>query len=204
MIQTGNVGEGVFKDRAAKARYISQTTFKRLRCTEIYEGDCLISRLPDPVGRSCILPKTGERMITAVDCTIVRFNPRKLLPAFFNFYSQSDDYLTKVAKQCTGTTRSRVSRSNLALTTIPVPTLPEQQRIVGVLAEAFDGISKAQSSAEKNLQNARAVFESHLESVFTRRGKGWSQTTLGAEIDFSLDSRSKADNTRMPIRIFAS
>src|ERR1017187_6267584 len=40
LIQTGNVGEGVFKDRAEKARYISEATFTRLRCTEIFEGDC--------------------------------------------------------------------------------------------------------------------------------------------------------------------
>jgi type I restriction enzyme S subunit len=173
LIQTGNVGEGVFKDRAEKARYISDATFKRLRCTEIVEGDCLVSRLPDPVGRSCILPDTGERMITAVDCTILRFNPKQLLPTFFNLYSQSDDYITTVAKECTGTTRNRISRSNLGLTPIPVPPLAEQQRIVGLLDEAFEGIATAKANAEKNLQNARALFESHLQSVFTQRGPGW-------------------------------
>ena len=191
LIQTGNVGEGVFKDRAEKARYISEATFTRLRCTEIFEGDCLISRLPDPVGRSCILPETGERMITAVDCTIVRFNPKQLLPAFFNHYSQSDDYLSTVAKECTGTTRTRISRSNLALTPVPVPPLPEQQRIVGILDEAFEGIATAKANAEKNLQNARAIFESHLHSVFTHRGKGWvvrkvaeiAQHSLGKMLD---------------------
>ena len=103
LIQTGNVGQGVFKDRGEKARYISKATFKRLCCTEIFEGDCLISRLPDPVGRSCILPDTGERMITAVDCTIVRFNSKQLLPAYFNFYSQSLDYLQAVESATTGT-----------------------------------------------------------------------------------------------------
>ena len=178
LIQTGNVGEGVFKDRAEKARYISEATFKRLRCTEIVEGDCLVSRLPDPVGRSCILPDTGERMITAVDCTILRFNPKQLLPTFFNLYSQSDDYLTTVAKECTGTTRNRISRSNLGLTPIPVPPLAEQQRIVGLLDEAFEGLATAKANAEKNLQNARALFESHLQSVFTQRGPGWVETTL--------------------------
>jgi type I restriction enzyme S subunit len=178
LIQTGNVGEGVFKDRAAKARYISEATFKRLRCTEIFEGDCLISRLPDPVGRSCILPETGERMITAVDCTIVRFDQKRLLPAFFNHYSQSDDYLRVVAKECTGTTRNRISRSNLALTPIPVPPLPEQQRIADILDEAFAGLTTAKANAEKNLQNARALFESHLQSVFTQRGKGWVEKRL--------------------------
>ncbi len=179
LIQTGNVGEGVFKDRAEKARYISEATFKRLRCTEIVEGDCLVSRLPDPVGRSCILPDTGERMITAVDCTILRFNPKQLLPTFFNLYSQSDDYLTTVAKECTGTTRNRISRSNLGLTPIPVPPLAEQQRIVGLLDEAFEGLATAKANAEKNLQNARALFESHLQSVFTQRGPGWVEKSIG-------------------------
>ena len=179
LIQTGNVGEGFFKDRAEKARYISEATFKRLRCTEIVEGDCLISRLPDPVGRSCILPDTGERMITAVDCTIVRFKPKQFLPAFFNLYSQSNDFLNTVAKECTGTTRNRISRSSLGRTPIPVPPLAEQQRIVGVLDEAFAGLATAQANAAKNLQNARALFASHLQSVFTQRGKGWVEKTLG-------------------------
>jgi type I restriction enzyme S subunit len=197
LIQTGNVGEGIFKDRGEKARYIAEMTFKRLRCTEIFEGDCLVSRLPDPVGRSCILPDTGERMITAVDCTIIRFKPNQLLPAFFNFYSQSDDYLGTVAKECTGTTRNRISRSNLGLTPIPVPPLAEQQRIVGILDEAFAGIATAKANAEKNLQNARALFESYLQSVFTERGKGWVEKKMGGlatfrnGINYTKDSKGE-------------
>ena len=178
LIQTGNVGEGVFKDRAEKARYISEATFRRLRCTEIFEGDCLISRLPDPVGRSCILPDTGERMITAVDCTIIRFNPNHVIPEFFNYYTQSRDYLKDVDSETTGTTRKRISRSKLGEIKIPVPLLPEQQRIVGILDETFEGITTARANAEKNLQNARALFESHLQSIFTQRGKGWEDSRL--------------------------
>lgn len=179
LIQTGNVGEGVFKDRAEKARYISDETFKRLRCTEIFEGDCLISRLPDPVGRSAILPDTGQRMITAVDCTIVRFDQRQCLPAFFNYYSQSIEYLTTVAKECTGTTRSRISRSNLAQTPIPIPPLSEQHRIVAILDDAFESIATAKANTEKNSQNARTLFESHLQSVFMERSEGWVEKLLG-------------------------
>ena len=178
LIQTGNVGEGVFKDRSEKARYISEATFKRLRCTEIFEGDCLISRLPDPVGRSCLLPDTGERMITAVDCTIVRLKSKQLLPEFFNFYSQSLDYLKAVGAESTGTTRNRISRSKLGQLGIPAPPLSEQQRIVSILDEAFDGIATAKANAEKNLKNARALFESHLQSVFTQRGEGWVEKRL--------------------------
>jgi type I restriction enzyme S subunit len=58
---------------------------------------------------------------------------------------------------------------------LPVPPLAEQQRIVGVLDEAFAGLATAQAHAAQNLQNARALFESHLQSVFTHRGKGEHQ-----------------------------
>ena len=62
---------------------------------------------------------------------------------------------------------------------IPLPPLPEQRRIVGILDEAFDGIATAKANAEKNLQNARALFESHLQAVFTQRGEGWVEKRLG-------------------------
>jgi len=61
----------------------------------------------------------------------------------------------------------------------PFPPLAEQQRIVGLLDEAFEGIATAKANAEKNLQNARALFESHLQSVFTQRGPGWVEKSLG-------------------------
>ncbi len=66
----------------------------------------------------------------------------------------------------------------------PVPPLPEQKRIVGILHEAFEAIATAKANAEKNLQNARAVFESYLNAVFTQRGEGWVEKRLGELADF--------------------
>jgi type I restriction enzyme S subunit len=71
---------------------------------------------------------------------------------------------------------------------IKYPPLAEQQRIVGLLDEAFEGLAVAIAYAEKNLQNARALFESHLQSVFTQRGPWWVKTTLD-KISTNLDSR---------------
>lgn len=62
---------------------------------------------------------------------------------------------------------------------IKYPDRAEQHRIVAILDEAFDGIATAKANAEKNLQNARALFESHLESVFTEVGDGWVEKSLG-------------------------
>ncbi|MBI2083732.1 MAG: restriction endonuclease subunit S [Deltaproteobacteria bacterium] len=117
-------------------------------------------------------------MITAVDCTIVRFSAKQVIPAFFNYYSQSRDYLKDVDSETTGTTRKRISRGKLGEIQIPIAPLPEQQRIVGILDEAFEGIAVAIANAEKNLQNARALFESHLQSVFTQRGEGCVEKKL--------------------------
>ncbi len=55
----------------------------------------------------------------------------------------------------------------------------DQKRIVGILDKAFDSIATAKANGEKNLHNARALFESHLQSVFINRGDGWVEKRLG-------------------------
>jgi type I restriction enzyme S subunit len=63
------------------------------------------------------------------------------------------------------------------LVSIPI-AVNEQHRIVALLDEAFDGIATAKANAEQNLQNARALFESQLQQVFTERGEGWVERLL--------------------------
>ena len=69
-----------------------------------------------------------------------------------------------------------------------MPPLSEQHSIVAILDEAFDGIATAKANAEKNLKNARALFDSHLHSVFTEWGEGWVETTID-KISTNLDSK---------------
>jgi len=71
---------------------------------------------------------------------------------------------------------------------IVLPPLSEQRRIVGILDEAFAAIAAARANTEKNLQNARALFESHLNTVFSQKGDGWVETTVD-RISTNLDSR---------------
>ncbi len=83
----------------------------------------------------------------------------------------------------TGATFKELSRGKLKAVTIPVPPFPDQQQIVDILDEAFEGITTAKANAEKNLQNAHALFESHLQSVFTQRGEGWVEKRLSELCD---------------------
>ena len=78
-----------------------------------------------------------------------------------------------------GLTVPKLNQGSLREIPIPLPPLPEQHRIVALLDEAFDGIATARANAEKNLHNARALFESHLQSVFTQRGEGWIERSIG-------------------------
>jgi len=183
LVQTGNVGSGYFKDRAEKARYISEKTFKRLHCTEILTGDVLVSRLPDPVGRSCILPEIKEKMITAVDCTIIRFKKDTLSQWFVN-YSLSQEYQNQVNTETGGATRQRISRKSLGEVTIPLPPISEQKRIVKTLNDVFEKLAKAKENAEKNLQNSKELFESYLQNVFANPGKDWEEMSLGEVCGF--------------------
>jgi len=72
-----------------------------------------------------------------------------------------------------------ISKGDIQGFSVTCPPPPEQHRIIGILDEAFDGITTAKANGEKNLQNTRALFESHLQSVFTNRGEGWVETTVG-------------------------
>lgn len=93
----------------------------------------------------------------------------------FLYYLLATRELTKLAKGV----KPGINRNEVYSQVTQVPPLSEQQRIVGILDEAFAGIATAKANAEKNRQNAHALFESHLQSVFTQRGKGWVEQQLG-------------------------
>lgn len=147
LIQTGNVGSGVFVDKEDKARYINEETFSRLNCTAIESGDILISRLPDPVGRACIIPKGIGKAITAVDCSIIRTN-KEILPEFLIGYTLTDDYQSQIKACLSGTTRLRISRSNLGKIKIPVPDLDDQQQFVVITQQADKSKFKLKKAIE--------------------------------------------------------
>jgi type I restriction enzyme S subunit len=71
-----------------------------------------------------------------------------------------------------------INRNEVYALVAKIPPLPEQQRLVAILDEAFEGIATAAANAGQNLRNARAIFDSHLQSVFTQRGKGWVEKRI--------------------------
>ena len=100
---------------------------------------------------------------------------------FLYYYLSRPTFLEEGARIMTGAVgHKRVTKEFVESYPIPLPPLREQRRIVAILDEAFEGIATAKANAEKNLQNAREVFENHLERVFARRCDLWPETSLGA------------------------
>jgi type I restriction enzyme S subunit len=143
------------------------------------------------------VPKTGDIVITAIgtigNSHVVRDNDRfyfkdasvlwmkrvtDVSSEFINFWLKSPHFFDQLDRG-NGATVDTLTIQKLQSVGILLPPLPEQRRIVSILDEAFSGLATAKANAEKNLQNARALFESHLQSVFSQRGKGWVETTLG-------------------------
>ena len=136
LIQTGNIGVGTFLAKSAHAKYVSDDTFVRLNCSEVFLGDILLSRLPDPIGRACMIPKMNSRAITAVDCTIARFYKYSEAMLFLQ-YSCCDDYFQRVSSLSGGSTRTRISRKELEKLNVFLPKdVNEQTAIVKILSTA--------------------------------------------------------------------
>ena len=144
---------------------------------QVKEGDILFT-ISGSIGRTAIVKK--EDLPLLMNTSVVRFRSKtpRLRDDFFFYSLQSEDFLGKLHALSSGTAQKNVGPTHLKTLDVPLPLLPEQQRIVGLLDEAFAGLATAKANAEKNLQNARALFESHLQSVFAQRGKGWVETTL--------------------------
>jgi len=142
LVQTGNIGEGKFLEKGDRAKYISEETFDSLKCTEIFPGDILVSRLPEPVGRACIIPEKEERMITAVDCTICRPDENMILKEYLCYFMQSEAYYIRLMNNVTGTTRKRISRKNLGNVELDIPDKETQAVVVknlDILSRIIDG-----------------------------------------------------------------
>ena len=81
-----------------------------------------------------------------------------------------------------GAAIKRIILKTIKKSSLPLPPLPEQQRIVRILDEAFAGLATAEANAARNLQNAREIFDSHLHAVFSQRGEGWVERRLEAAV----------------------
>lgn len=176
LMRIGNVQNGYISTTDPK--FINLPVDGALQRFALSEGDILVS-LTGNVGRVGVIQE--EHLPAALNQRVARISickeslvSRELLLHFL----YSDWFRSELIGAGHGAAQQNVSTKDIVEIEIPVPPLPEQQRIVIILDEALASIATARANAEQNLKNARELFETHLQSVFTLKGEGWKQKTL--------------------------
>ena len=169
-------GESDTQDAVADGPYAFFDRSKTIKRSSRFLYDCEALIIPGE-GKE-FLPKhfEGKFDLHQRAYALFDFLPELDVRFLYHLLHHRSDYFPSVA---VGATVKSLRRRHFEDLPVPVPPLAEQQRIVGLLDEAFEGLATAKANAEKNLQNARALFESHLQSVFTQRGPGWVEKPLG-------------------------
>lgn len=160
-LTTGNVGPGRYKEQGMG--FITEETFSRLRCTEVFPGDILVSRLNRPIGRACIVPELGSRIVTSVDNVIVRADRQYSRRYLVHLFS-SKDYFRHTANLARGATMQRISRGVLGNIRLVVPPLPEQTQIASFLdyeTARIDALIEKQQQLIALLEEKRQAVISH-------------------------------------------
>jgi type I restriction enzyme S subunit len=102
---------------------------------------------------------------------------KHFFPEFLYYFllSRRDELVAQAA----GNAQPNISQFKIKNTLAPIVPISEQKRVVGVLGEAFESIAAARTNAKQNCQNARILFESHLQAAFSQRDEGWLEKKLG-------------------------
>lgn len=166
------------------------------------KGDIVFARTGATTGKSFLVDDPPEAVFASYLIRL-RLLDKKLLPEFVSLFFQTGGYWKSIKEGSAGSAQGGFNATKLGALSIPVPPLAEQQRIVRVLDKAFTGIATAQANAEKNLQNTRALFESHLQSVFTKKGERWKVNKLGDVLEvqngYAFDSKGFNSTNGLPL-----
>jgi len=152
-------------------------------------GDVIFATIRPTLQRIAEIPPALDGAVCSTGYFVLR--PKARVLTRFLFYSLfSERFSKKIAGLQRGAAYPAVSDADVKAREILVPPLPEQKRIVAILDEAFAGIATAVANTEKNLANARELFESHLRAVLKQELDRSPEVPIEKYIEF-IDYRGK-------------
>ena len=163
----------------SRIRYISDEIFEEIKRYTISTKDLYLS-IAGTIGKTGrIPPELDGANLTENACKLV-FYP-KINRDYVYYFTLSNDFIEQAGLHTRTAAQPKLALERLKTIKLAIPNSEaEQQRIVAILDEAFEAIAAARANAEQNRQNAQALFESYLQSVFSQRGEGWVDTTIAA------------------------
>ena len=156
----------------------SQTHEELTKHNKPLRGDILYTRVGS-FGEAAVVEDDVEFSVF-VSLTLIKPKKDFLNNYFLKYYLNSSEIKELAKSSISSSGVGNLNVGTVRQFPINLPPLPEQQRIVAILDDAFESIAIAKANAEKNLQNAKALFESYLQGVFSQGGE---EKTLGDVCD---------------------
>ena len=167
LIQLADIGDGSFLDKSS--RFLTKAKAYGLNCTFLTNGNLLIARMPDPLGRCCIFPLDGnEEYVTVVDVCAVHLGTSPVDPKYMMYLINSPRTRVDIEALQSGSTRKRISRKNFASIEMPIAPKKEQSRIVAKIEELFSELDKGVES----LKTARAQLDLYRQAILKHTFEG--------------------------------
>jgi type I restriction enzyme S subunit len=165
LIQLADIGDGEFLNKSA--RFLTKSKAYDLNCTFLREGDLLVARMPDPLGRCCIFPLAGdEKYVTVVDVCAIRLGSSPINHKYMMYLVNSPAIRGAIAALQSGSTRKRISRKNLTTIALPLAPINEQHRIVAKIEELFSELDKGIESLKTAREQLKVYRQAVLKHAF--------------------------------------
>ena len=153
-----------------RCSYISWFKYEESPEIMIYEGDIIYCKTAS-IGKMALVEYLPEK--ATLNPQFVVLKEINCSNKFLYYYMISNEFRKQARNITGGTAIPTLSQKNLGSLSIPITSLDEQKRIVAKLDECFESIDKARTNVEKNLNNAKELFQSQLNQIFNQKGNGW-------------------------------
>lgn len=178
LIRSMNVHDGSFKVKDL-AR-IDNAQADKLANVEVKKGDVLLNITGASIARCCVVPDEILPARVNQHVSIIRPDSSLVDSHYLAHLLYSPEYkkMLLTTGNKAGATREALTKTELQSFELTFPPIQEQKRIVALLDQAFADIDQARALTEQNLKNARELFESYLQQMFSQRGEEWESHTL--------------------------
>jgi type I restriction enzyme S subunit len=177
IIQTRNLNNGRI-DIKDKIKFMSTSDWELYR--DKYKpsiGDVFLTNI-GTIGKTAVVSEEEDYLIHW-NIFIFKLNREEITPFYLKYFLDSPSSFNYYFSSQKGGTVNFITKRMIANMAIPMPSIQEQKQIAEILDVAFTAIEKAKANIEKNIINAKELFQSKLNAIFSQKGDGWEEKSLG-------------------------
>ncbi len=162
-------------DQFSEIRYfVDEEKFNEMKRFELKPNDLIMS-CSGTMGKVAIVPENVKRGI--INQALLKLTPKDFLDVqYLKYWMSSPDFDERIQENTVGAAIKNVASVKvLKQIDLPIPPIQEQKQIVAILDKAFTAIDQAKTNIEKNIENAKELFQSKLNDIFSQKGEGWEE-----------------------------